>query len=1728
MKRLVSLLLIFLFCHGAFYAAHGAITRREVPVRFEWPASYSPLELDSGWQPDDFPCLTQNRGFLRANAVPYAFEACGNLVFSFDAAEVWPGNTFSCSVWLEPYDSEDLTEIRSDFGCEFGVEARDWWTEHKLLSYTKDFMLAIEGNGGLPLGDEMIGGWDTLEFLSIPIDEIIPGSDDAVDLVQGMLEDVLDANGISTGVGTADLIGELVVRGNYLSMRVGDTDIELKNCGSAAATNAMIHVPSDLGETLLDTFEIEILPYYNFTIYKGIGVKLTAFGPLSINMSSSTSDRLRDMLPDDYEPPSQAELDENYKKAVDGATVTGDGACWVSFPINERPLLPDMAIYDIVVNPQEPSAHGKAYANEEATIAFTLSNIGGAPTLATDELVVKLFVDGVFDQQQVLNNKGNPPSLVLGTNDSVHLEFHRHFTEGMHEIELRSGHAMLKGYAGGQPVYGLGDPFFGNHMKRRRVYTAPQRGTVIGRVFSNPSWPGEGINGVPVRLAGLYRSLECVSAYDVETDCDGIYRFGGVPPGNYRIEILPPAPTNSVGPRYWPRSFSFTHSGDGITDLRDGSGLFMRQYQRLHGTVSADGNKLPDAVVRFGEAELMETVTDEHGDFIFTNVPPSGRFTLTVDHPDFLVKKVRVDLSVSLTATTDTYLSAYYDLATSNWVSGAIALEEDAEPPELTLEPFDNDGRRTTPLTFAFYGSDQNGRYTPDEYRWQVFSTGGAQLLQCNWTEWPTNAPPNRRAEATADLSSLADGSYRFAVQARDRAGNVGTTPQQPLTLDKTAPQINVAVDGGAAITASRTVPVTVNISNSEPGTLKLELSNNGTTWSDPWFFSGTSFTVSGWELNGRETFGDPVTVRARVTDAVGLQTVATDSINLATVGTVVLANGWEAWTNTVVPLEIGITPPNGVLQKQLGLYGSLLDVGGSVSNRYRAQAFVLPASITFNRIRLNFSSVEGDPAPLTVRVVTALDNADPTGAASAVWSWITTAEQLRETTSFYTIGGIPAQSGFGTVLPAGTNYVIFSCDSITTADRYVFVDSNPLYNGDGGLRYDHNGSEWIAAEEEIPGMGSSAFSFGLWNSPNGQIRICTDGTPDTEPWVDFPFPDDPYRTVTAPGEGPLTVIVDYTNTVNHSRDGTHSDSIVIDTTPPVVTAVTLQQDTAARGVLMDLNVSDAQTRVAAMKWRFDDAPWSVDAYRRKPFLYCPPSFKDMTWVFVDAAGNETAPIIRTFSVDMSAPTLTATANDGKTATRDVILSWLFHAQDDQRVEKICVREARTATNYPPIIPEDHTFEVELPLPQVIVNSEEKMSKYNWVDGYYSFEATAYDRAGNASETVFIPITLDRVPPRLMQASLTGTGGESPVTGTNLLLQVSADDNIGPLQLRWRWKSGTWSDWSLMPAGQAGMRLDGYLPMPPRYEVDLEIRDTAEWTVKTSCGVDVNHPPDTPRCIHPDGPTGDPPFLFGSAFSDPDDDRWGASQFAVRDREEIVFNTGELDGADRYVFPTNHLAREIKYLWSCRYLDEHGAWSDWSEWLRFDCRQDSDGDGIPDEDEETCHTDPYLADSDGDNIPDGLEDLNANGILDDGETDPRLADTDGDGLDDDEEDLNMDARLNSNETSPALADTDGDRANDRHERLAETDPRNPESSFRITSFQRQLTDGRWRVSWQAHGGKTYCVMADDALGDSTPPAVVTNLTAVGGLAPWYVVPMSWTEPVTNIPKRVYFIQLIDE
>ena len=60
--------------------------------------------------------------------------------------------------WRQPRRVGKADHAATAENHDFGVELREQISHLKLNSFTKDFRLAVEGNGGLPLGNKLLGG----------------------------------------------------------------------------------------------------------------------------------------------------------------------------------------------------------------------------------------------------------------------------------------------------------------------------------------------------------------------------------------------------------------------------------------------------------------------------------------------------------------------------------------------------------------------------------------------------------------------------------------------------------------------------------------------------------------------------------------------------------------------------------------------------------------------------------------------------------------------------------------------------------------------------------------------------------------------------------------------------------------------------------------------------------------------------------------------------------------------------------------------------------------------------------------------------------------------------------------------------------------------------------------------------------------------------------------------------------------------------------------------------------------------------------------------------------------------------------------------------------------------------------------------------------------------------------------------------------------------------------
>jgi hypothetical protein len=112
------------------------------------------------------------------------------------------------------------------------------------------------------------------------------------------------------------------------------------------------------------------------------------------------------------------------------------------------------------------------------------------------------------------------------------------------------------------------------------------------------------------------------------TDSDGGYVFAGVPNGDYRVLITPPATFEAAGPTE--HSVSVRCGNEQIVDT-----LLQKVYVVEGEITNAEGDPIPDAEVTISEPDgpvIATTTTDENGHFEIPGIT-EGEYELTIDPP---------------------------------------------------------------------------------------------------------------------------------------------------------------------------------------------------------------------------------------------------------------------------------------------------------------------------------------------------------------------------------------------------------------------------------------------------------------------------------------------------------------------------------------------------------------------------------------------------------------------------------------------------------------------------------------------------------------------------------------------------------------------------------------------------------------------------------------------------------------------------------------------------------------------------------------------------------------------------------------------------------------------------------------------------------------------------------------------------------------------------------------
>lgn len=1557
---LISLVIPF---SGSIYAQNNDIITYELPLRFTFtPSSSSGLDKTSPAIPAG--AFTAIKAYIQAGDVPWEISIPGKLTIQCPKNQVYPGNQVICRAWIESEDDPDATELSSNYGLSFGIKliATDYifGHEYEIGDFGKDFNLRINVNGKMPLGDNFLCGMDTVEYLSFPLDEFIPGSSS----VGKTIKTLLSANDIAGGydILSFNLAGEIVIEGKKVVLTIDGSPIELTGFRNKSLypdpsndpNVKTLSIPIPLNPEDDQRFDRESKAFmlnplvgYNFNAYYTTGLQFTLVPGISFNIFPELVAKGTNPLTYSCPSPSTLHNPNYYGKAADDFYISSNIPLSVALPLTNTPDLPDLTITEVYLN-RKPGARD-AYIGEDTEIAFDIKNIGNKTTIQdpywnqhiNETFAFSVYIDGEVAKDAVGDPiiyrrvrpysgwlvKTDPPA-VLNINESLHINgmTHKFTTEGYHELKIGVGYLEYKGLADNKPVYGIGDYNRNNNWLVYGIYVYPPRGTVIGKIQTNPCYQDCGINGVTVCLRNTSGGNfnECLlSGFDQNKNQNGIYRFANVPTGDYVLEFLPPKPSDEElvqgAPYYAPKRFYFHHSGDSVDDFMNASGMYLTQYQTVKGkVVNENSQSLQGVEVSIGEFGTIKTVTDANGEFIFSNLLPGKEYKLFFRHPLYKTKVVTFTLSVFDSYSKDWNLTAgnipYRDSDFSGDVYGFIKMTQDTTPPTLTIQPLDNKGFMGQELTFSFnsYDNDKNTY----QYRYNIINAQGQKVFSSAWTNYPSD---NTSVTIKKSLTFI-DGEYYIIVQVKDQTGNARTSDPLLFKKDTTPPSFSMVlkdpVTGDETATDKKAIDVYINVNSTEPGELALYLSNDGNNWEFIRYFSGNTTTVKNWKILDDDFFHGTKTVYAKLVDLAGNEGTQTYNINVDNTGTVILAGGSCCFGSTHnVPLLFNVFPPEG--QTKFFEYGTggLTNIGDSDNTQYNAQKIVLNEAHTISMIKFYMyipqEAVVGQPSPLNIKLIRNLSNKDPQSSDpnNTILSWrFAYTDVLYLLNKYY--GYLHLNIEPALIMTPGTYYLLVYTDDVSEGSYYTkatgYYYSLNESDRQNHMRYRYNPSTGSWVEESEPNNGPIyTLSYQALYSPPGQIKIAPDGNCDNPNWQWVNHEKNLLRHIDLPHDGLNTVCVQYYNPISSERDGKYYASILIDTGAPTGT-VTYSVDRDTKTIYFNVNATDELTEVKQIRYTLPTGYSDIIGYsstikvgKNTPLtnLFSLLSkVQGISFSFIDKVGNESQPYYVAINEadDIFPPEVQIAVNNNNPYTNNTNVRIDIAAKDNFNLKKITIKEQRTGKTW--TIPETGTLSgqtysgsIDISIPSITVDGNQVIH-----DGIYDFIAYAEDAQGNVSRYTDIKrLILDREPPDISSILITDLEGKSYTTQQYIILKVQVVKDLTPLTMRYRFKpDGAWSQFMTIYPGITSINITGPVPMPVFYMLDVEVRDGAGNTTVKEAAIRTNRRPNRPDDIMLSTIYSTTPRM-SIDYSDPDNDPFLGASFVIRDTTgAIVYSTG--------------------------------------------------------------------------------------------------------------------------------------------------------------------------------------------------------------------------------------------
>jgi hypothetical protein len=624
------------------------------------------------------------------------------------------------------------------------------------------------------------------------------------------------------------------------------------------------------------------------------------------------------------------------------------------------------------------------------------------------------------------------------------------------------------------------------------------------------------------------------------------------------------------------------------------------------------------------------------------------------------------------------------------------------------------------------------------------------------WTQWEGYTPTK------AWNLLMGEGLKTVYVQFRDSAGNLAFA-NSGITLDNTAPTGSMAINGGAAKTASRNVTLNLAIN----GAAQMRFSNSSTFTGVPW---EEYHPTKDWELTAGESLK---TVFAQFQDAAGNSYPVTDAIYLdpnPPLGTVTINNGALYTNDLAVTLNLTTNDANQMRFSNDG-------VGWSSWSDYAASApWVLTTGNGLKTVYVQFKDDLGNTSGSFTDTIT-LDRSAPTGSiAINNGAAVTNNRQVTLGLSVADGGSGLDKMSFsedGTNFNAPENFAPTKTWTLTAGDGDKIVYARCTDRAGNAATF----ASTITLDATVP-TGTVTINGGAAATNTTSVTLTTDApnaslmrfSNNGTTWSAWePYPAIKAWTLTS-GDGPKTVYAQFRDAAGNTSASV-SDTITLNTAGLTGSMIINGGAPYTTGLQVTLTLSAPGATQMAISGNGTSWPWEAYSTTKLWGLDNIQGLKTVYAKFKNAAGTESAVVTASITLDSRVPTGSIVINNNAGATNNPRVNLGLTAADTgSGLDKMAF--SNDGVTFSP--------------PEAIAAA--KVWNLATGDGLKTVSVRYTDKAGNAA--VFSStISLDTTAP---SGTITINSGAAYTTFTRVTLALNAP---GAIRMRFSNDNSTWSGW---------------------------------------------------------------------------------------------------------------------------------------------------------------------------------------------------------------------------------------------------------------------------------------------------------------------------------------------